>query len=170
MNKDSKKRDFMKYIILSFLLFLTACAQPPVRADYVLVDKSTNRMYLYQGNEVLKAYNVGFGQNPVGHKQQEGDHRTPEGRYNLVYKNPNSKFYKSIKIDYPNTYDLNNAGLRGVSAGGDIVIHGMPNEVGDYRGPISPRNWTQGCIAVRNNEMEEIWNLIDVPIQIEIRP
>ena len=160
----------MKKIILSFIcLLMTACAVPP-KADVVLVEKSQNKMYLYQRGKILKSYDVAFGQNPIGHKIQEGDHRTPEGRYNLSYKNINSQFYKSIRINYPSAKDIARAKKRGVKPGGDIVIHGMPNEVGNYMGPISPKNWTQGCIAVRNHEMDQIWRLVDVNTPIEIRP
>lgn len=158
-----------KIILLALVLFIGACTTPP-RADFVLVDKSTNKMYLFQRSEVLKAYDVGFGQNPIGHKVQEGDSRTPEGRYMLTFKNPQSKFYKSIRINYPNQQDIDNALALGVKPGGDIVIHGMPNEVGNYNGPISPKNWTMGCIAVRNHEMDEIWRLIEPNTPIEIRP
>ncbi len=165
----------MRIIFLCIFLVLSGCvAVPPgvqsPKADIVLVEKSQNKMYLFQNGEILREYDVAFGLNPVGHKRQEGDMRTPEGRYLIDYKNYNSKFYKSLNISYPNAQDLARAQARGVSAGDDIVIHGMPNEIGDYRGPIKPRNWTQGCIAVRNHEMDELFALIDVDIQIEIRP
>lgn len=163
-----------KSLLILLSLFVTACSgafvpQPP-KADFVLVDKSQSRLYLMQRDEVLRSYDVSLGQNPIGHKVQEGDHRTPEGRYMLTYKNLQSSFYKSIRIDYPNEQDIARAVARGVSPGGDIVIHGMPNEVGNYLGPIKPKNWTQGCVAVRNHEMDEIWGLVDSGTPIEIRP
>lgn len=165
----------MKIIAFLVFLFLSGCvAAPPAvyspKADVVLVEKSTNKMYLFQNGEVIREYDVAFGLNPVGHKRQEGDMRTPEGRYLIDYKNYNSKFYKSLNISYPNEQDLARAVARGVSAGDDIVIHGMPNEIGNYLGQIKPRNWTQGCIAVRNHEMDELFNLIEVDTVIEIRP
>lgn len=158
-----------RFCLLVLLLLVTACEMPP-KADMVLVKKDQNKMYLFQRGEILASYDVGFGQNSRGHKIQEGDHRTPEGRYKLTYKNLQSKFYKSIKIDYPNENDIARAQARGVDPGGDIVIHGMPNEVGNYTGPITPKNWTQGCIAVRNHEMDEIWRLVGIDTPIEIRP
>lgn len=88
----------------------------------------------------------------------------------IDYKNYNSKFYKSLNISYPNEFDILRAQSRGDDPGDDIVIHGMPNEVGNYTGPITPRNWTEGCIAVRNHEMDELFRLIDVDTPIEIRP
>lgn len=165
----------MRIIFLCVFLFLSGCvAVPPAvqspKAEIVLVEKSQNKMYLFQNGEVIREYDVAFGLNPVGHKRQEGDMRTPEGRYLIDYKNYDSQFYKSLNISYPNEQDVARAKTRGVSAGDDIVIHGMPNEVGDYRGPIKPRNWTRGCIAVRNHEMDELFTLIDVDTQIEIRP
>ncbi len=139
-------------------------------ADYVLVEKSKNKMHLIKNGRILRSYNAGFGANPRGHKVQEGDMRTPEGTYMLTYKNENSSFYRSIKIDYPNERDIEIASARGVPPGGDIVIHGMPNAQGNYLGPLKPRNWTQGCVAVRNHEMDEIFSLVQIPTPIEIRP
>ena len=162
----------LRYVwLLPLLLVLSACAgMGPIKADYVLVEKSQNKMYLIKEGKVLRSYNVGFGGNPVGHKQQEGDMRTPEGLYMLTYKNENSQFYRSIKISYPNMQDQARARARGVSPGGDIVLHGMPNNAGNYMGPITPANWTQGCVAVRNHEMDQIMGLIQIPTPIEIRP
>jgi murein L,D-transpeptidase YafK len=159
-------------LILLLTLFLSACAvvPPPPKADFVLVEKSTNQMHLYQNGKILKTYDVAFGLNPIGHKERRGDLRTPEGRYMIDYKNYNSKFYKSLNISYPNEFDILRAQSRGDDPGDDIVIHGMPNEVGNYTGPITPRNWTEGCIAVRNHEMDELFRLIDVDTPIEIRP
>ncbi len=157
-----------KLIVILSCLVLSACSQ--IKADYVLIQKSQNKMYLYQRSEVLKAYDIALGFNPKGHKLQEGDGRTPEGIYELSYKNSNSKFYRSIKISYPNELDIQSAKKKGVKPGGDIVIHGMPNEAGNYLGSISPQNWTLGCVAVRNHEMDQIWALIDEGTPIEIVP
>lgn len=163
----------MKQILfLSFLLFLAACTppQPERLVDKVVVKKSENKMFLMKDGEAIRTYNIALGGNPVGHKVQEGDQRTPEGRYLLNYKNNKSKFYKSINIDYPNERDIARAKRRGVDPGDDIVIHGLPNELGNVRGPIEPLNWTQGCIGVRNYEMDEIWRLVEVNTPIEILP
>lgn len=162
----------IKVLLSFFILFLPSCAAvpPPPKADLVVVEKSQNKMYLYDDGFLMKSYDVGFGLNPVGHKQHQGDMRTPEGWYMLDYKNYESKFYKSLNISYPNEDDIARAHALGLDPGDDIVIHGMPNEVGNYRGRIDPRNWTQGCIAVRNHEMDELFALIDVDTPIEIRP
>ena len=149
-------------------------SSPPPKAspyaDYVLVEKSKNKMYLVKNGKALRSYNISLGGNPRGHKQQEGDMRTPEGLYMLTYKNFDSKFYKSLMIDYPNEQDIARAQARGVPPGGEIVIHGMPNAKGNYLGPLNPVNWTQGCVAVRNHEMDEIFSLLSIPTPIEIRP
>lgn len=140
------------------------------KADMVLVKKSESKLYLMRKGRPIKSYKVAFGANPIGHKLQEGDHKTPEGRYILDYKNQQSKFYKSINISYPNEQDIAEARARGVDPGDDIVIHGYPNELYGYTGPIYPQNWTQGCIGVKNHEMDEIWAMVEVDTPIEIHP
>lgn len=159
------------FSILTILL-LSACAPPvPERnVDLVVVEKSKNQMHLMKKGKAVRTYHVALGGNPVGHKVQEGDMRTPEGRYLLNFKNTKSKFYKSINIDYPNDRDIARARARGVDPGDDIVLHGFPNELGNVRGPVEPLNWTEGCIAVRNDEMDEIWELVALDTPIEIRP
>lgn len=153
----------------ALILLLTACAAPP-SVDRVLVEKSKNKMYLLDGERVLRTYNISLGANPVGHKVKEGDMRTPEGEYLLIYKNNKSKFYRSITVSYPNEEDIKRAMARGVNPGGDIVIHGFPNALGNVTGPFKPLNWTEGCIAVRNHEMDELFDLIALNTPIEIRP
>lgn len=154
------------------LLFVAATysawAQP--KADLVVVEKSEQRVYLYHDGEVFASYHAKFGGDPVGHKIQQGDQRTPEGRYTLDWKNPNSKYYKSIHISYPNRYDRERARELGVDPGGDIMIHGQPNGYG-WIAPFSRFvNWTDGCVAVSNEDMELIWNAVDAGTPIEIRP
>jgi murein L,D-transpeptidase YafK len=154
---------------LFIILFLSACSAGPV-VDKVLVEKSQNKMYLLDGRKVLREYNISLGKNPIGHKVKEGDLRTPEGEYLLIHKNNKSKFYRSITVSYPNEEDIKRAMARGVNPGGDIVIHGFPNELGNVTGPFEPLNWTEGCIAVRNHEMDELFALIPLNTPIEIRP
>ena len=158
-----------KYSFLFLLVFvLCSCSSPPV--DKVVVEKSDNKMYLMKRSKVIKSYDISLGGNPIGHKVQEGDLRTPEGEYALIHKNNNSKFYRSITISYPNEADIARAKARGVDPGGAIVIHGFPNELGNVTEPFEPLNWTEGCIAVRNHEMDEMFNLIALNTPIEIRP
>lgn len=163
----------MKQVLfLSLIILLGACGGPYANraVDKVVVKKSENKMMLMKKGEPIRTYHIALGANPIGHKVQEGDQRTPEGRYLLNYKNTKSKFYKSINIDYPNERDIARAKRRGVDPGDDIVIHGLPNELGNYQGELEPVNWTQGCIGVRNHEMDEIWQLVEVDTPIEILP
>lgn len=138
------------------------------KADSVLVDKSEARLYLIRDGVPFREYHVAFGANPKGHKREEGDERTPEGKYTLDYKKDDSAFYKAIHISYPNENDTRLAEARGVSPGGFIMIHGQKNGLG-WLSIISQRfNWTNGCIAVKNREMDEIWQSVDAGTPIEI--
>jgi murein L,D-transpeptidase YafK len=131
---------------------------PAATADKVLVLKGERKLYLLEGGQVLKAYTISLGGHPVGAKRREGDERTPEGEYLLDWHNPDSDYYKSIHISYPNAKDISRARRLGVPPGGDLFIHGQPN---DFRGPgKEPGDWTAGCIAVSDAEMDEIWRAV----------
>ena len=132
--------------------------------------KEKRLLLLMKEGEILKAYRISLGKQPVGHKKCVGDQRTPEGKYVLDARNPDSRFYKSLHISYPNLSDIRSAKQRGVSPGGDIMIHGLPNESGGI-GPLHRKiDWTDGCIAVTNTEIEEIWRLVPNGTPIEINP
>lgn len=138
--------------------------------DLVKVEKSRKRLYLLSAGQVVREFAIALGGNPVGHKQQEGDHRTPEGRYVLDFKKPDSAYYRAIHISYPNASDLANARQRGVRPGGAIMIHGQKNGFGGL-GPVTQKyNWTDGCIALLNDDMDELWKLVEVGTPIEIVP
>jgi murein L,D-transpeptidase YafK len=139
-------------------------------ANRVLVRKSERRMYLMRGDEVLRSYRVALGLNPVGHKEREGDFRTPEGRYQLVKRNPRSDFFMSMKVSYPNTDDVARARRNGWAPGGSIMIHGLPNDPRKGLDYYATRDWTDGCIAVSNADMLEIWMLVSDGTTIEIQP
>lgn len=154
----------------ALVLLFAVSASGAEKADSVLVVKSERRLYLMKGGKVLKAFTVTLGAEPKGHKQQQGDERTPEGHYVLDYKNAQSKYYKSIHVSYPNAQDRENARKLGVSPGGDIMIHGLPNGWG-WAGPVLQLfPWTDGCIALSNKEMDEVWEAVDMGTPIEIRP
>ncbi|MDJ0813517.1 MAG: L,D-transpeptidase family protein [Woeseiaceae bacterium] len=138
-------------------------------ADSVLVDKSDEKLYLLREGAVIAEYSVSFGANPKGHKQQEGDERTPEGSYVLDYKKEDSEFYRAIHISYPNEKDRESAAERGVDPGGAIMIHGQRNGLGWLSFITQRFDWTDGCIAVTNGEMDEIWDAVPVDTPIEIR-
>ncbi len=160
----------LKKILTLFLLLTCHFAFANEVIDKVLVLKSEQRLILFSGNLKVKEYSVVFGNNPVGHKQQQGDERTPEGIYVLDYKNLQSSFYKSIHISYPNEEDKNQAKKRGVNPGGDIMIHGQKNGWGWLSFITQYFNWTDGCIAVTDAEMDELWDMIKVGVPIEIKP
>lgn len=139
-------------------------------ANKVLVRKSERRLYLLKGTEVLRSYRISLGLNPNGHKERAGDFRTPEGRYRLVKRNPRSDFFLSMKVSYPSDQDLVRARRNGWEAGGSIMIHGLPNEPRKGADYYATQDWTDGCIAVSNSDMLEIWMLVSDNTPIEIEP
>jgi len=139
-------------------------------ATRVLVRKSERRLYLLRGDEVLRSYRVALGLNPVGHKEREGDFRTPEGSYRLVKRNPRSDFFMSMKVSYPSAEDVARARRNGWAAGGAIMIHGLPNDPRKGLDYYATRDWTDGCIAVSNADMLEIWMLVSDNTPIVIQP
>jgi len=147
----------------------SSLAQAPLAAaDFVLVDKSDRTLTLYRQGEPFITYGgLQFGAAPQGHKRFEGDERTPEGRYTIDTRNPQSAYYLSLRISYPNADDRAYAQDRGLSPGGDIFIHGQPNAL-----PLGrvPGDWTDGCIALSNSEMDQLWVAVADGTPIEIRP
>ena len=139
-------------------------------ADLVLVEKSKSRLYLMREGEAFASFRVAFGSNPKGHKQEQGDGRTPEGRYILDFKNSGSAYYKSIHISYPNAKDRQEARKRGVDPGGDIMIHGQKNGYGRLSILVQRFNWTNGCIALSDRDMDVVWDAVKPGTPIEIRP
>ncbi len=163
--------NFIKSIVVLFaLLALTACGSkfktysgPEVTR--VVVQKEARMLYLMHNDEILKSYKIDLGFAPVGHKQVEGDGRTPEGQYFINRKNPNSAFHLSLGISYPNNADRKRAKELGKSTGGDIFIHGGPRR-GDKRGA----DWTAGCISVSNRKIEEIYSMVRQGTPIFLNP
>lgn len=157
-------------ILLLFAALIATARAVPDKADRILIEKSERRMTLYSGDAALKTYKIALGFAPVGDKMKEGDGKTPEGRYRISHKNPKSQFHLSLKISYPDKADRAAARAAGVNPGGDIFIHGTPGTSGVPAALVSRRDWTLGCIAVSNDEIEEIWRLVDVGTTVEIRP
>lgn len=145
-----------------------AWAQTPV--DLVRVLKSEHKLQLLYEGEVIREFSVALGRNPKGHKQQEGDQRTPEGRYTLDYKKADSAFYRAIHISYPNSADVLSAKTRNVSPGGQIMIHGQKNGWGWLSFITQRSDWTNGCVALNNADMDIVWALISEGTKIEILP
>jgi murein L,D-transpeptidase YafK len=154
-------------MLTSLLMLLLA---QPIKADRVLIEKKAHRMTLLNHGVVVKTYRVCLGPNPVGPKEREGDGRTPEGIYTIDSRNANSKFHRSLHVSYPNAVDRARARRLGVSPGGEIMIHGLPNRWRALGAAIQLTDWTAGCIAVRDNEIEEIWSAVPNGTGVEIRP
>lgn len=159
------------FIIILLILPLIAAANTilPI-ADEVVVEKSKRKMYLIKHGVVYQEYGISLGYRPIGHKGKEGDKRTPEGRYIIDYRNPESRFHLSLHINYPSEIDLQSASDNGVSPGGEIFIHGLPNNTRRHPSQFRGRDWTDGCIAVSNQEIKQFWTLVKDGTPIEIRP
>lgn len=161
--------------VLPAMLLLTSCAPvvPEARADetlladFILIDKSERTLWVYSEGAVVRTYTgLQLGDAPLEHKQFEGDERTPEGRYTIDYGNERSSYYLSLHISYPNAADRAFAEGEGRSPGGAIFIHGQPNALPAGR---VPGDWTDGCIALSNEEIAELWSLVPDGTPIEIR-
>jgi murein L,D-transpeptidase YafK len=159
---------------LVFALVL-GCSASSVEArgdfiDRVVIDKSSRTMSLLAGDDVYRTYFVALGGAPEGPKLEEGDQRTPEGVYAISARQPRSSFYRGLVISYPNARDVEQAKARGVDPGGEIMIHGLRNEYAWMGERHRRTDWTEGCIAVTNEEIDEIWQLVDIGTPVEIRP
>ena len=139
-------------------------------ADRIVVRKGERRLYLLRSDDIIAEYPIKLGLNPYGPKEREGDFRTPEGTYQLVRRNSRSDYFLSLEVSYPNATDRARARGRGVPPGGLIMIHGQPNvprKAPDY---YVRNDWTDGCIAVSNSDMVDIWLRTDIGVPIEIHP
>jgi murein L,D-transpeptidase YafK len=139
-------------------------------ADRVVVHKGERRMVLMKRDQVLREYRVALGLSPIGQKERTGDFRTPEGRYFLTRRNTRSDFFLSIQVSYPNASDVERARRNGWDPGGSIMVHGLPNELKRTPEYYERTDWTDGCIAVSNSDMVEIWLLTPENIPIDILP
>ena len=157
------------FLVASALSATTSKADQ-IYVDKVLVKKSRREMYLLSGDTVVRSYHIALGANPTGDKQRRGDERTPEGTYTLDFKNPNSAYYKSIHISYPGPEDIRRAMRQGVDPGGEIMIHGQKNGYRMFARENQRFDWTEGCIAVTDRDMDEIWKLVPIGTTIEIDP
>ena len=154
-----------------FLLFVSLHASPQgAQADRIVVVKSTRTMTLYSGDRILHQYKVALGREPKGPKEQQGDHKTPEGQYLIDSKNDHSRFHLALHLSYPNANDRAQAARNRVDPGGMVEIHGLPTYFAFAGSLQSSVDWTDGCIAVSNAEIEEIWTLVPVGTKVEILP
>jgi murein L,D-transpeptidase YafK len=142
----------------------------PAKADSILILKKNHVMELLAGGKIIRTYKVALGQGGLAPKEREGDARTPEGRYVIDSRNTASAYHKALHISYPNSDDRNRAAKLGVSPGGAVMIHGLPNRKGWVGTTHRLYDWTLGCIAVTDQEIDEIWNLVPVGTPVDIRP
>lgn len=166
---------FITLFILSFFL-LIECSSVPVKiktlsnVSLIKVYKSKRILEAYEDGVLVKSFSISLGRNPKGHKQFEGDNKTPEGNYFIDGKNPNSKYHKNLGISYPNNQDRKFAKAAGKSAGGDIKIHGLPNGKGEIGKAHLLSDWTAGCIALTNAEIDELYAAVKYKTPIQIYP
>lgn len=168
---------FELFRYFTFLVFLIFCSCAPSiafsedKVVKILVDKSDRRMTLLNSEEnTIKSYPIALGAEPVGKKEQEGDEKTPVGQYTITARNEKSRYHLSLRISYPDIQDIENAKKKKVSPGGDIMIHGLRNGLGwisDWH--LLYDRWTDGCIAVTNQQMDEIWALVEIGTPIVIQ-
>jgi murein L,D-transpeptidase YafK len=156
-------------VLLWSALFLIA-ETPGAVIDRVVVYKHEHKLVLLSQGKEVRSYRIALGDEPIGPKTRQGDHKTPEGVYTLDSRNPNSQFYKAFHVSYPNSKDIAAARKLGVSPGGDIMVHGLPKKYAWVGHSHTLHDWTDGCIAVTNDEMDEIWKLVHVGTPIEIKP
>ena len=142
----------------------------PEKADRIVIIKSQHQMVLQSHGKVLKSYKVSLGRNPVGPKTRQGDLRTPEGVYMIDGRYPNNEYHMALHISYPNTADRARASKLRVAPGGDILIHGLPAAKNSPEKADPSTDWTKGCVAVRDHEIEEIYQMVPDGTVVEIRP
>jgi murein L,D-transpeptidase YafK len=157
-------------LFLCALLISAGAATTSQQADRIVVLKAKRILELKRGEAVLKTYSVALGGAPVGAKERQGDHKTPEGTYVIDSKNQHSQYHLALHVSYPSASDRERARKMGVDPGGDIMIHGLPPGYGWLGASHRRIDWTDGCIAVTNKEIEEIWGLVKVGTVGEIRP
>jgi murein L,D-transpeptidase YafK len=160
----------MKNFILICLFIIPFSSYSKDKIDIIVVKKSERVLYAIKDDKVIKKYNIALGKNPNGHKKVEGDKKTPEGYYFIDGKNAKSKFFLSLHISYPNFHDKQIALKNKVNPGEHIAIHGLPplNLLAQYL--FDGADWTDGCIALNNSDMKELWDLTEEGTQILIRP
>lgn len=175
MSTISTEPRIFPFLIMALVLVMVgvplrhaSATDPPVQL--VVVYKSRHIMHLISGNEVVRSYRVALGRNQLGPKQKAGDSRTPEGTYIIDGHIKDSRYYKSLHFSYPNSRDLETAKKKGYPPGGNITIHGLPKGYEDLADFQYRKNWTRGCIAVSNAEMDEIWRLVADGTPIIINP
>ena len=169
----------MKYLLFLLFQLVGLCAYylwqaPPLPEDVVIdklvVKKSERKLEVWSADQMIKSYKIALGSNPIGKKTREGDGKTPEGSYTIHDKNPHSAYHLNLGISYPNSADKEVASKMGLSPGGHIKIHGLKNGIGWLGKFRRFLDWTNGCVAVTNSEMEELYSRVEIGTPILIMP
>ena len=162
----------MRYLIGLALVIATSASgnAPAPQADRVVIEKRAHTLTLYSGEQAIARFWVALGKDPVGRKLCQGDNRTPEGMYYVSGRKENSDFHRALRISYPSPQDVSRARMWGCEPGGDIMIHGLKQDWGKLSRFHRLRDWTKGCVAVTNEEIERIWALVPDGAEVEIRP
>jgi murein L,D-transpeptidase YafK len=162
----------LRIIALSILAAtLSASAQqPPLKADSILILKKDHLLELLSAGKVFRTYHVALGSGGLPPKERQGDARTPEGHYVIDNRNAASQYHKALHISYPNADDRKRAARLGIAPGGDVMIHGLPNGKGYIGAAHRLYDWTLGCVAVTDQEIDEIWTMVALGTPVEIRP
>jgi len=155
-----------------FIIYRPKSAGMPeqFKIDRIVVRKFARTLSVFRDGRELKSYRVALGAQPIGAKEQEGDMKTPEGLYTIDYRNSDSDYHLALHVSYPGPEDVRRAAARGVSAGCDIMVHGLPNGDGSRAVSFQGKDWTAGCIALTNEEIEELWRITPDGVPIEILP
>ena len=161
---------YYKFVSKSIKLKSSVILTDDIEADSIVVFKSERRLVLMENGKTLKEYHISLGDEPVGHKEQEGDEKTPEGLYKIDYRITNTKYHYSLHISYPNSDDILHAAGLGVSPGGDITIHGCPENMSYLEDYYINNDWTDGCIALSNNDIKEVAGAVPDGTPIFINP
>lgn len=171
-------KHFIRVLLIAFTMIMTLIIYrsvthfpipPDSKIDRIIVDKSDRTMHVFSKEYLLKTYSIAIGKNTLGKKETEGDQKTPEGHYMIFNKNPHSRYHKNLGISYPNADDRANAKKLGKSTGGDIKIHGTGTELGPFD-IFHTWFYTDGCIRVTNDEMDELYKAVKIGANIEIKP
>jgi murein L,D-transpeptidase YafK len=175
LSKVCVARRMLFLLLLGATLSCQACSRGdhPITgetADRILIRKSAHTMTLFKGQSILKIYKIAIGRSPIGPKTRAGDHKTPEGEYIVDAKKGTSRFYLALHLSYPNAVDQERARRLGLKPGGNVEIHGIEKGLGWIGGLHRSFDWTDGCIAVTDPEIEEIWKRVPVGTPVEIRP
>ena len=156
--------------LLALALSGAWAAEPMEHADRVVVNKSKRELVLYKEGVAIRTYRVALGRNPIGPKERQGDGKTPEGAYTISARYAASQYHRALLISYPNTGDRKRARQLGVDPGGEIMIHGLPNGQGWIGAAHRLYDWTEGCVAVTDAEIEEIWRMVPNGTAVKINP